>query len=348
MDVVVRTSTINYTFTADNVTNMSICISGNVTTNETLVEYYSDGYEVEDYYLLDTILSNNTVTINLYDLNTTQSQSYEITVLDSSYDEIDRAYIKVMRYYPPLDQYILVEMAKTDNFGQGLVHLVLEDVFYYFTVEKDSSVLYTSDPGKMYCSSAPCEMEFVTADDVSPLYSYLDDLPSFAYNISYNYTTDILRLVYSDTSGSLSYVRMSTRRGGYASVGSEISQTNSSAASGTLLLNMSTHSGLFFVDGAVSRSAPVEPVGFLGLVYENFSTAYDTFGTEGLLLAAFIIITIVLMMAYNPKLAIVATVVGLFAVYFLGFIQVPWTAIMSVIMIGILIIYVLMRGERYE
>lgn len=349
IDVVVYSAAQNYTFSDDNVTNMSICIMGSLTTNETLIEYYTTGYEVEDYYLLDTVLTDaSTTTVNLYDLNTSESQSHEITVLDSSYNEIDEAYIRVHRYYPPVDQYILVEMAKTDNFGQGLVHLVLEDVFYYFTVESDGTIIYTSDPGKMYCSAAPCELEFVTTDDVLPMYSYLDDIPNFNYNLSYNYTTSILRLSYVMTSGTLSYVRMSTHRGGYASAGNEISQTNSSAASGTLLLNMSSTTGVFFVDGVVSYNPTEELVGFLGVAYENFASAFSTFGTEGLLLAIFIIITIVLMMAYNPKLALVATVVGLLSAYFLGFIQVPWTAIMSVVMIAILILYVLMRGDRYE
>jgi hypothetical protein len=224
----------------------------------------------------------------------------------------------------------------------------LEDVFYYFTVEDEGSIVYTSDPGKMYCSSAPCELEFVTSEDIDTLYSRLEDLADFRYNLTYNYTTNILRLEYTRTSGTLNWVRLSAYRGGYASNGSLINQTNSSAASGTLLLNMSDITGLFFVDGEVSINPTTELSDFLGTAYENFSDAFDTFGTEGLLLAAFLIITIVLMMAYNPKLTVVATIVGLFSAYFLGFIQIPWTAIMSIIMIGVLIIFVLMRGDRYE
>ena len=305
---------------------------------------------LEDYCLTDIVLTNKTKIVNVYNLNYSSSQSYEFTILNYANEPIQEAYIKAERYYPDSNTYSIIEMAKTDSFGKGLLHLVLEDVFYRYIIEKDGSILYKYIPDAMYCSEEPCEKEIITSEDIDSLYSQLNDVSSFRYNVSYDYTSNMLRMDYTDTSGTLSYVRMVARKGGYASDGGELCNVNATAASGVLLCNMSSYEGTFWVDGYISRSPEQGLKNFIGLTYTNFSEAFDKYGSNGILLGIFLIITLVLigLTTGNPKVIIIMTIIGLASTFFLGFDKIPFKAIMGIVAIGVLIIMMLMRGNRYE
>ena len=362
--IVLTTSIKSYPFSESNISNMNICLDPEVSSiniTEGFIEYQSNDYVVENYYLINTILSNETTTVNLYDLNSSDSQSFEITVLDSSYSGLESAYVKLLRYYPSEDQYKLTEMGKTDSDGKTLLHMVLEDIFYTMIVEEDGEVLYSSEPSKKYCSETPCSLTINTVETIGSIWSAFEGIENLNYNITYNDTIGRVRLQYTDTSGSLSYIRLLVRLPALVSEETTLCNINSSDASGVLFCNlnetaMENATGTFFVDLFVSRSAEQEDVESISLSFTRFlrtNEMFDIFspgsiGSEGLVWGILLIITIITMGLLNPKLAIIFACLGLGLVGFLGIIQLSYTALMGFICIGILVIIFIRRGETHE
>lgn len=352
----------NYSFSTTNSKNLSVCVYPNidVDVSEIFIEYSSSSHVTENYFLYDTVLSDGGTTINLYDLNSSDSTSFEVSVLDRSYKGLSNAYIKMLRYYPAENQYKLTEVGKTDSGGQTLLHLVLEDVYYIFIIEEDGEVIYSSEPSKRYCSDTPCTLSISTADSLTSIWESLEDVSDFEYSITYNDTSRRVRAQYSDTSGSLSYVQLVVRIPAMVSEEEILCDVNSTDASGVLFCNlnetsMQNASGTFFVDFYISRSPLTETLESIALSFTTFLktsslfTVFDpgTIGSEGLVWGVFLIIALVLMGVFNPKLAIMFGCIAVGLVGFLGIIQMSYTAIMAIIAIGVIIIALIKRGEKY-
>ena len=361
--VVVFTAGTNYTFSGDDISNLTIYgPEGSVSITEAFIQYSSTGYSVENYYLTDDEWSTDSpLTVNLYDINDSKDTVFEISVLDSSLSGLDGAYVKLLRYYPEDNQYILTEVGKTDSDGKTLLHIVLEDVFYTIIVEDDGEILYSGDPSKKYCSDTPCTQIINTADEITDIWSAIDGITDFYYNVTYNDTTSKVRMEYTDTSGSLSYARMLVRLPDFISDATTICDVNSSSASGVLFCNltetfMENVTGTFFVDVFVSRSPPEEDGESVALSFTKFLTnnpegIFDTFdvgtiGSEGLVWGIFIIIALVSLGIFNPKLAIVFTCIAIALVGFLGIVKMSFSAIMGIVGLGAAAIYFMTRGEK--
>jgi hypothetical protein len=95
---------------------------------------YGDGnlYSDRKYYLYNMTLNTTyPQTVWLYHLNTSLASVITYNIISQQTGQnIPSAYIKILRYYPNLNQYSTVEIEKTDQNGKAVAKMVLYNVFY--------------------------------------------------------------------------------------------------------------------------------------------------------------------------------------------------------------------------
>jgi len=147
-----------YGYTLSNDTTYSLCIFPNDTYYQidAKIEYYGNSYSNRKYFLTNYTMDGTNTDLTLYGLLNTETTDVSIIVYDKNTGtRIPNAYIKILRYYPNLDNnteaaYKTVEIEKTDENGETLAKLRIADIWYKFIVEYPAgTVLFTSDVQKI-------------------------------------------------------------------------------------------------------------------------------------------------------------------------------------------------------
>jgi len=312
--------TINYSKSVTGVNSTAFCIPSNDVsfTAQLQSEYTSGDYESFTYFAYNLAVTNTTQYITYYLTNGTTI--VEFTVVDQSGNDIEDAYIKVMKYDIGTGVYKTIEVLKTDELGKALGNIVLDTEWYKFMVEYN---------GVTYLDTSATKMTSTTRTfTINLLSDFFDRYTDVVYNIysTLNYTeaTGNFAFTYSDPNGNYHQGCLRVER--MAAYGNTlINETCVSSTAATILVN-------------VNNSGPVNgtyvAVGYilfddkyvLQTLTETWGHLSDKFGIEGLFYAFFIIITVVMVGIFNPKLAIILGMLGLIVSNILGFmfIELGW------------------------
>lgn len=194
----------SYAVTKSNVNSLSICsnnaVSGTYSVDAT-VQYSSTDHVTEYYNLQYYILNSSTVNkaISLYDLLTTNSQEFKISVKDANYLALQNAVIEINRKYTGSSSELLVEAPLTDSLGTTIGHFVVNDVTYDIYIKKNGQILASFLNIKVYCNPA-------IADCVLPLNiqsastSPIDFKTQLGINYKTRYNSTLLRYYLDFTS----------------------------------------------------------------------------------------------------------------------------------------------------
>lgn len=175
-----------------NVSNAQVCtginLSGEDLAYSVEIRYVSKGYAPELYHIQRAILPTSFNTINLYDLNETQSTEFKLTYQDSGFNFIEGAIIQLQRKYISEDIYRVVEAPLTSRDGTAVVHVDLDSVKYKVVVVKNGEILDTFDNIVFKCQSeltGECEQQLL--GEINPSNDIDWDISrDFAYTISRN------------------------------------------------------------------------------------------------------------------------------------------------------------------
>lgn len=160
-----------------NISNLDIFYSAEI-------KYYSDGYAPELYHIQRAELIGDAVSINLYDLNQTDSTEFKITYQDDSYIYVEGAIVQLMRKYISENAYEIVEAPLTSNEGAAVVHIDLSTNKYQATIIKDGVVLDFFDNLVFKCDSiltGDCTQKLLGSINPSNEVN-VDNLLDFAYS----------------------------------------------------------------------------------------------------------------------------------------------------------------------
>ena len=296
------------------------------------------GYAPRYYYLINHDLGVDQVNLSLYSLNTSLAQRFELILYADDYSSLPQHYIQTLRYYVDEMAYRIVEVSRTDDESETLNSMQLDDPYYEFIIiDPDGTVLYTTNPSRMYCTVLPCQKNVFIVDD-SDNYRYHERYPDVAYNLTFNASgTDLVSFTYVDPTGQTEFGRLYVYERGIIN-DTTICNTTTAAASATILCNLSSYtngSGTFVADIFISRS-PEQP--FDQLV-TTFSQAWRTYGSEGVFWAIMILGVISLTAIWNPSATIAMAVIGLILIRMLGLVFIPWTAITGITIAGAILIW---------
>jgi hypothetical protein len=287
----------SYYGTLTNISDASLCM--NLTQSPTYqigygeLEYKKTGYTTRRYYIFDnTRLSNTTSNTTLYSLPVTSATSFLTEIRSPTLQPYIGKYISLLRWYPTLNEYKVVEMGKTDDKGQSVVRVKIEDVDYRIGVyETDGSLIHLANPIRMICLTSPCSY---TINVPSKSTNKFDEVQGIEAEITY--LDGIFRLVYNDPSQNTDVMSLRVHK----IDGDLICDSNSTAFTGVLTCNVSAYSGTLKAV-AIRTASPENPIA--SLIINTLTSPFT--GTFGLFLQFLIIVTLVFLGIISPVISII-------------------------------------------
>jgi hypothetical protein len=346
-------SLVNISRNYNKTTNAQICID-NTLANSTLrtdgvIKYSAVNYETEYYNIQNATISNTTIpqNINLYDLLTTNSQSFLITFKDGNFIPQKDVLIDITRLYVSEGVFKTIEIPKTDIDGRTIGHFVTEDGIYTIFAKSQGKILATFQNVRVVCENSvigDCKLDLkAPASTTSPL-TFADN-KNLSYLFVYNDTTKLVTFTFSSTSGASRYVLLNITK--YNAYNNESVCSNSlTSTSGTLLCTIPT---AYYNSSVITRIYVDNGL----LATYNFDVSISKssqYNPSRFLLAFFLVISLPLLAISSPAMTIIFFIVGLVGAGFLvlidwgGYIGVT-SALIWFIIAGIVLLWKVTRGR---
>ena len=301
--------------------NPQICVPSGVINNSEYILDLTVGFSSTDhvweFYYIDNATLNNTKiyeyfnglttpNVNLMDLLTADSTSFLFNYFDIDGLAVDGSIVHVMRKYIGDGEFLEVERASQDQNGDTIVHLVEEDVIYFFIITKDGVLLHTSSEYTALCQSTPCTIQIEASSGSAEFPTDWDLMDGGAYQIRYSASTREVQLIYeNNASTTMNFtVYKYNSDGSYSAV----DQGEDTGLGGTINLTVPQ------VAGNVSFFATViKDDNFLNSEWVNFEErASDRFGVIlSLFLAGLIILSLGLFAVSEGVGTIVYVILGI-------------------------------------
>ena len=321
-----------------NVNTLNICINATLYTNWTVgsgeIQYVGDSSVSRRYYIFNNSkITNNTRYITLYNLKSSSQTSFNLVVESSSLEVLNNKYVSLIRWYPSTNSYSVVDMGKTDDKGETVIHVKTEDVDYRVGIyELDGTLIYLANPIRMVCLTTPCVYTLKVQDETFDYTNFLN----IQYTLDFNETTGMWLFTYNDPSQTTTTMNLSI----YKQTGEReylICSNSLTAYTGAINCNTSGYSGT--LKAVVKRSA--SPFTTLAsMLVEIGSKAFNT--SFGLIISLVIAVIVIFVFSFvNPVLAVIGGIISLVPAWYLGVIG--WVVVAGFIVMGGLIIYMMRR-----
>ena len=321
-----------------NTTELSVCL--NTTESESYyigfgeVDYSKTGFSERRYYMFSgTRVTNETTYIPLYALPSSDSTSFLIEVREPSLSPYINKYTTLLRWYPNLNEYKIVEMGRTDDKGQTVNKVKIEDVDYRVGVyDEDGSLIYLAEPIRMVCLVSPCSYTLNVKDRTG--YTFND-----IYNIEADITYEdgIFQLIYNDPSQKTSLMQLLVYQIGGSSSDTLICSANSTAFTGIINCDVSSSSGTL---KAVARRSASPAYDVALKIIDTVTSVFQ--GTFGLFIQFLISVTLILAGVVSP---VVAIVLGIFSLVIGTFVfrVMSFPIFIGIALLGVLVINFMRR-----
>lgn len=322
-----------YSFNFTDTNNATICIypyDMSFYTN-TYIKYTHDTGFTHRYYLVSANLTNETSGLSLYNFNGTSGISdLKGTIRRStSYAYFPNVYASLLRYYPSTHTWKIVQMDKSDDFGQIFFNVIEESQDYKVLFNYDLYQIEATESMKFICTSGLCELTFLMEPHEAGTAA-----TNLTYTYSYDNDTGIITMTWNDPTGLTDEVRLYVAKQ-TASTSIGICNNSLASAAGSLTCNISSYDGTFIVKG-FSSASPETP--FFMRWIEKLTTALHrlpTFPTmDGAIWAFGISLTIVAFGLFSPFGAILAYLFSLVILIFLKIhplVTIPFITIAAVL-----------------
>lgn len=297
-----------------------ICINNSLGSSsyliDAIIEYTSSGradeyYNIQKYNLNGT--SNPYQNITLYDLLSTTNQPFKITYKDTSYLPITDALIEINRKYVEEGIFKIVEIPKTDSYGETVGNLVLNDVIYTFKVIKNGVLLGTFSNVRVVCQTpaiTECRLDLNSFSPTTPITNFTQE-SDFYYILSTNSTLRTTTATFSVPSGNISTIVLNVTS--MDALGTNLcSQSLITSGSGTLtcsypaLIGNGTLIAKLYRDGVLVGSGNVP-------LHQDPKTLFNGFAV---ILALFVLLTLLgASISDSPVYTIIFFMVGIILLF---------------------------------
>lgn len=255
-----------------------------------------------DYWFDHDVFGNLTTTnITLYNILASQSTSFIIVVQDQNIIPIPGSFVYIERYYPGLDEYKIVQVAKMDDNGHSVGFYTTETVDYRHTIKLNGTTLLVTEKQKIVGAETPFTLTFTVGEIVTEPLQTFEELPNFDGTMVYDDNTTSVRFTYQDTSGTLNFVNLIVWKQRYNTVNELMCNQTSTTTSGVLTCDLTGEDGTFIAQGYVSRSPGVLAKAIQFII----TSATGIFGQTGLFLGWFLILVAAMTGIWNPTVGII-------------------------------------------
>jgi hypothetical protein len=275
--------------------------------------YKKTNYADRRYYIFSgTKLTTTTQNVSLHVLPSAIGQSFELTVEDRSLNVYKNKYISLIRWYPGTNEYRIVDIGKTDEYGKTIINVETENADYRIGVyEKNGQLIYLSSPVRMICLTVPCSYNLKVSLQE---YDYTA-LLKIQKKLIYNVTDGIWRFTYNDPSQTTSLINMTI----YLDSGLSriaICSTTQTGSTGSLVCN--TSNAQYGTQIAIVERSASPPV-ILDQKSWRFTSSIFSGDTFGLFMIWLIMIPVIFIFGlYSPVASLFGAVIALIPAYYLG------------------------------
>lgn len=328
-------ASINWTFAKEwfNITSARVCVpSGSLNNTNFSIQmtmgFNANGYVQEFYYLDNGTLATghpfNSMTprnITLYDLLAGDSTTFLFEFQNEDGLEIDDAIVHVFRYYIGDGVYREVERAKQDDVGQTHVHLVEEDVIYYFVITQYGNVIYTSSTYNAKCLSEPCSITLSAQNTFIPFPTDWQSVYGSNFQVGTNKTSRTVSVNYVNDGSKTVNLSVYRYKNGQVEF---VNTTQGTASSGTLTLTVPASYGnetfisAVYINNVLAKSNWID----------FNANARDIFGNFGAVMGGLLVLTLILMTVSE---GIVLVVVSVVAVIFIAVLKIADFTLYSIV-----------------
>jgi len=318
--------TINYSKSVTGVNSTAFCISTNEVgfTAQLQSEYTASGYNDFTYFAYDMTIDNSTNYVYYYLTNDTTVVTF--TVQDQNSNDLEDAYIKVMKYDIGTGLYKTIETLKTDEQGEALGNIILDTAWYKFIIEYNGIVYLDTSATKMTTTARTFRINLLS--------DFFDRYTDVVYGIysTLNYTdaTGNFAFTYSDPNGDYHYGCLKVTK---ESLGGQtlINETCVASTAATILVNINNSGS---VNGTYTAVGYVlfDDMYVLETMSRTWGHLSDVFGDEGLFYTFFILVVCIAVAIFSPKIAIILAIIGLVFTNILGFyfVNVGWLVVLII------------------
>jgi len=325
-----------------NVPSLRLCINTtNVASyylNYGEVDYQSTGYSERRYYTF----TNRTLTatqsnVSIYSLINGASTSFLMSVVDTRLTPYEGYLVTLNRWYPSLNEYKVVEVAKTDEKGQSVLKTKVEDVDYRIGIyQTDGTLIHLTNPLRFVCLESPCSYTITIPDTSGNTFETFNDL---SYSLTFNSTSKIYTFIFSDPSQTTDSFSLTA----YKQTGSsEIILCNESVAgwTGIITCDVSAYSGTI-IAYAFRTASPKTTISSLIVSISNTALTQDI----GLFISVFVVIALVLIGLVSPVLTVILAVVALVPALIFGIM--PLGIILVLTAMAFIVIHFMKKGRGF-
>lgn len=296
--------------------NSSFCIYPSTGYLHLDMEIFYNTSFLERYYLLNASLSNSLTTLTLYGISdSTGYETAKVSLVDLSYSPLINYYVKLLRWYPSKAAWELVQMDKSDEFGNTYFHVLQTNTDYKFVIQDYDTTLKTTSPVKFF---KPYGGDIINIIAVNIDASQEGIFTS--YNYSYNNVSKIFIFNYNDVSGITTKMNLQAYTDG--STGRVLwCNSNASGSAGSINCNVSRATGSvsFIVTRTAGSISVIFGTTISTLVNELYKAMESSgMGKDSIFYSAILVGIILLAGAYQPITLLLSIPIGLILINLLG------------------------------
>lgn len=336
-------NTTNYPINFSDRYNISLCRTTNTTAQLSgYISYATDNGFTHRYYILNMSISNTTNYLYLYNFNSSSSISTlnGVTRYTTTYNFFPNVYVKLLRYYPATNSWRLVQMDKSDDFGQVVFHVIEQSTDYKFIFEYNYQTLSTTNPMKFICTpditgARVCSLTFPLSVSTAA------DTTTFTSDYDYDNETGIITVNFNEASGTPHNVWLTVLQKG--TVDTVICNNSAYGVSGSITCNISGYSGTMQV--FAYRQTLTLPFIMQWIVVPLLSFYEEAAAYKGDMVffsAGLIMTTTIAGALITPPAALLGILVGLIGVFTMKTVYLP----ISIFILAIIIIFIAIPKAR--
>jgi len=297
----------------DDISDFRICINSSIENYKVgygEIQFSKEGYSSRRFYLYQNqILSNSTTReYELLSLQNTDSTSFIFEVKNTFLNPYADKFISLLRWYPELNEYKVVETAITDTEGKTVMKVKTEDVDYRVGIyEQNGTLIKLADSVRMACLVDPCTYTLKIIHDPSDYYSIFDVESS----LEFDEDNSRFIFIWNDPEQITSEMRLEV----YKMAGNQdilICNDTSESYTGVMVCSIGNYTGDFYAKAY--RSASPEKI-FKTLFYTLRTGVESTFG---LFLSVILALVTGLIGIFSPTIAIIMLIVGMLPALLFG------------------------------
>ena len=284
------------------------------------INYDADGYASEFYNIQnDTLNSADFPTnITLYDLDDNDAQEFHLLIRDDAFLPLNDALVEVQRKYVDEGLYKIVEIPKTDNNGETVAWLVVDDVIYTFRIIYYGEVIATFSNVRAVCQTptvTPCEIDFNAFSSGLTVPDWESD-EDFNYTLGFDSATNSVTADFLIPSGSPSLILLNVTR--EDALGTAVCTDSITSSSGTLECVVPSSFGNATVLAKLYKDGDFQAQGNVKVNQDPS----DIYGGVAVFLAFFLMITLIgAGVSNNPIFTVIFFMVGVICLFALNLVS---------------------------